>query len=131
MALSATDNIALQAQLHYELGVALADSNDMQDAEAQFRESIRLNPAVSVGAYMRLGSILEKEGKLDEALEEYRQAIQLLPTAEAYVLLGNALQRANRSQEAQSAYRNALQRDPQSKEARQKLQELNQGTQQN
>src|SRR5260370_22302355 len=76
-ALSLAQDQPLKARLHYELGMALADTNNLRDAEYEFRNSIRLDPANSIRTYMKLGYLLEKEGKLDEAIDQYKRSIQL------------------------------------------------------
>jgi len=60
-------------------------------------------------AVTMLGSLLAKEGKLDEAIEHYRTALRFKPGyPEAYFFLGNALDQQGKHDEAIAAYRQAL-----------------------
>jgi len=129
-ALSLAQDQPLKARLHYELGMAFVETNNLQDAESEFRNSIRLDPAASIRTYIKLGYLLGKKGKLDEAIDQYDRSIELLPTAQAYLLLGEALHQKGENKEAEIAYRNALGLDPHSREIQQRLQQLEQSTEQ-
>ena len=50
----------------------------MDEAIAEFRAAIRVNPDFAIGHY-NLGVALKKQGKLDEAIAEFRAAIRLQP----------------------------------------------------
>jgi tetratricopeptide (TPR) repeat protein len=64
---------------HYNLGHALqAQAGRSREAEAQFRESLRLNPDYAK-AHDSLGLLLQQEGHTTEALAEFREAIRLNP----------------------------------------------------
>lgn len=62
-----------------ELGQALAAHEDPNAAIAAFRKSIELKPTPPQSAYASLGTLLTREGRIDEALAVRRQHIQLVP----------------------------------------------------
>jgi protein O-GlcNAc transferase len=61
------------AGAHCNLGLALRDLDRLDEAVAAIRESIRIKP--DLGAYGCLASALCDQGKHDEAVDTYRQAI--------------------------------------------------------
>ncbi len=65
------------------------------------------------GAYARQGGIFYSQGKLDEAIAQYRQVIQIDPNyPRAYYDLGVALYGQSKLDEAITQYRQAIQIDP-------------------
>jgi tetratricopeptide (TPR) repeat protein len=58
----------------YSLAIYLRQSGDIDGAEEAARDVIRRSPAY-VDAYLLLGDIYEKQGKADEAIELYREAV--------------------------------------------------------
>jgi superkiller protein 3 len=80
----------------------------LADAEAEFREAIRLKPDHN-GAHYILGRVLEHQGKLAEAEAAYREAIRLLPNDSGrHHDLGVVLERQGKHAEAEAAYRQAI-----------------------
>lgn len=80
--------------------------------EAICREVIQDDPS-NVEAHTFLGLVLYDQGKLDEAIENYRTAIKLDPkSAAAYSNLGNALQNQGKLDEAVENYQKAIELDP-------------------
>lgn len=81
-------------------------------------EAIKLiKQAITIHAhyiyYNNLGSILQKQGKLDEAIEAFKNALSLNPTyVEAYVNLGNTLHLQGKSTEAIEAFKKILSLNP-------------------
>jgi hypothetical protein len=64
-------------------------------------------------AHARLGLVLSKEGRLDEAINQYREALRLKPDdADAHYDLANALYRKGLWDEAISQYREDLKLSP-------------------
>ena len=63
------------------LNIATAQQflNQTSKAEANLREALRLDPDFSK-AHFQLGTILEDEGRMEEALKEFRQAAQFDPS---------------------------------------------------
>jgi tetratricopeptide (TPR) repeat protein/tRNA A-37 threonylcarbamoyl transferase component Bud32 len=80
------------AKAHGNLGFALIDHlHDYPAAETALREAIRLQPD-DAKAHYNLGVALERQGKLADAMPEYRAAIRLKPEfAEAHHNLGVGL----------------------------------------
>lgn len=58
------------------LGIALAKEGRGDEAEAQFRQAVALNPDDFV-TYCELGGLLREAGRLDEALDAYREALSI------------------------------------------------------
>jgi len=64
-------------------------------------------------AHYNLGSIIQKQGRLDEAISHYRQAIHIKPDdADVYNNLGNILQFQGKIDEAVSHFYQAINKDP-------------------
>jgi Flp pilus assembly protein TadD len=61
------------------LGVELAVEDQIEEAQEQFSEAVHLRPDFD-RAHVNDGLALSKLGKLDEALHEFRIALQLNPT---------------------------------------------------
>ena len=61
------------------LGSVLQKSGNLADAEAEFREAVRLKPDSPTG-YYRLGDNCQRQEKWQEAISVYEKAIQNLPT---------------------------------------------------
>jgi tetratricopeptide (TPR) repeat protein len=80
-----------RAQEHRIKGKDFLDHQLWNQAEAELRKSVKLNPADAT-AHFYLGLALGEEGKLNGAITQYREAILLSPdTAPAHFNLGNAL----------------------------------------
>ncbi|MBY5994181.1 tetratricopeptide repeat protein [Ferrimonas balearica] len=74
---------------HYHLyGVHLFGVGDYAEAAAQFRRVTLLQPAYGP-AFNNLGGALLLEGDLDGAIEAWRQALEVAPTASTYSNLGS------------------------------------------
>src|SRR5262249_37408816 len=103
---------------HNNLGYALEKgSGRLDEAIAEYREAIRLNPNFAE-AHINLGRALRYKGLLDEAIAEYREAIQINPnSAGAHIGLGNALLGKGRLDEAMAEYRETIRLDKNSAEA--------------
>jgi len=115
-----TSDVGLLASAYANQGSALRDLGQDDKARASYDEALRLNPG-QFNAYLGLGHLLEKQGKLVEAISAYSQSIALRPTDEGYFSLGHASQAANRNSEAIAAYQAALKINPDAKEAQQAL----------
>lgn len=63
-----------------------------------------------------LGAALERQGNLDAAMEQYRQAIALQPASVAHRALGHAYYLKGRKNETALEYAKALQLDPENSE---------------
>jgi serine/threonine-protein kinase len=74
---------------HTELGFLLSQCNrDYAGAESEFRTRIRITPGIA-HAHVNLGSVLQMQGKLDDAIAEFRTAIRIQPDfAGGHIALG-------------------------------------------
>ncbi len=101
-----------QAETHYNEGVTLQQQGKFEDAIAEYREAIRLNPDFAI-AHLNLGAALAALGKRAEAISAYREAIVLQPNLpEAYYNLGNTLAQEGELADAIAQYKQAIQINP-------------------
>jgi protein O-mannosyl-transferase len=100
------------------LGVlAWRQAGPYRDVETLYRTNLAANPD-SWMSHDNLGVVLAKEGRLDEALQHYQEALRLNPRfPETYNNLGNAYALRGRRQDAREAYENALRLRPDFPEA--------------
>jgi spermidine synthase len=70
------------ADVHNDLGIALASKGQMDAAIAEFREALRLGPD-SARTHWHLGAALAERGAIDEAVEHLRRSVQLDPSNSA------------------------------------------------
>jgi tetratricopeptide (TPR) repeat protein len=98
---------------HLGLGNALLeDKNRADDAIAQYRSALELNPR-SPDVHDNLGFAFFKKGRTYKAMEQYRLALSLAPRhADTRANLGLALARLGRTEEAMEQYRLAIESDP-------------------
>jgi tetratricopeptide (TPR) repeat protein len=83
-----------------------------RDSEHLFRHAIKVTEKNYV-AYSNLGTALDRQGRLDEAAREFREAILAKPGyAEAHKNLGLVLDEQRRFEEAISQFREALRINP-------------------
>jgi len=66
------------ADVHNDLGIALASRGLMDPAIAEFRDALRLAPE-SAQTHWHLGAALASKGVLDEAADHLRRSVQLDP----------------------------------------------------
>ncbi|HWD19594.1 MAG TPA: tetratricopeptide repeat protein [Verrucomicrobiae bacterium] len=78
--------LALQAQnsgeAHYNLAIAMLKLSRPEEAAAQFREAIKLNPHYT-DVYLTWGQALLDEGKPDEAAHAFHEALRISPNSGA------------------------------------------------
>lgn len=98
---------------HYNLGNAYRRDGRLDDAIAQYRESIGLHPDFD-WSHDNLGIALAQDpDTLPDAIVEYRAAIRLRPGfAEAHNNLANALARTGHAEDAIPEYQAALAAQP-------------------
>ena len=85
-----------------------SQSRQYADAEVLYRTTLSRNPHCWM-AWNNLGNVLQAQGRLQEAVDNYREAVKLKPDyAEAYNNLGDALHGLRRLDEAEAAYREAI-----------------------
>jgi Flp pilus assembly protein TadD len=91
-ALSLKPDAALLSWLHLKYGILLQADNDLDEAVAEIREAVGLEPT-EPEAHYRLGSALEKKGGQQALAEsELRESLRINPSyAEARLALGEVL----------------------------------------
>jgi tetratricopeptide (TPR) repeat protein len=83
-----------------------------QDSKSLYQRILDVDPSQAL-ARNNLGLVLEAEGRLPEALDQYRLALQTRPHfASAHNNLGTALLRLGRLDEAEAQFRAAMAGDP-------------------
>ncbi len=87
------------------------------DKETLWRTTLARNPDCWIVHY-NLGNLLGSQGRMEEAMEHYHEAIQINPnSSEALYNLGMALATTDRFEEAIESFRKAIQINPNSFEA--------------
>ncbi len=95
-------------EVHNELGIVLARLRRYAEAEASYRQAIRIRPD-DPDAHNNLGNALRNQGKLDQALVALREALRLRPNyPEAYNNVGIVLKHLGKLGEAVASYEQAL-----------------------
>lgn len=115
-----TSDPALLASTYANLGAAYRDLGEDAKARESYDAALRLN-AGQFNAYLGLGRLVERQGKLDEAIANYSRSVEIRPTESGFLRLGHALEVKGRRQESISAFQQALQLNPDSTEAQQGL----------
>jgi tetratricopeptide (TPR) repeat protein len=97
---------------HAALGNALSRQGKLEEASAEYRTAIRLQPDFHAG-HEYLADILRRHGELDEAIEEFRIASRIDPAC-TYVRAGLAdcLRVQGKLDEAAAACKEALRSKP-------------------
>jgi tetratricopeptide (TPR) repeat protein len=106
------DNKEELAGAHKNLGNLLKDMGRTEEAEAEYRDAIRINPKSAVAHY-NLGNLLKDRGRKAEAEVEYRDALRIdSDFAKVHINLGNLLYDMERKEEAEAEYRDAIRINP-------------------
>ncbi len=104
-ALEVTDNNCLA---HNNLGIALVEKGQIDEAIRQYRIAIRLNPNFAY-AHSNLGNTLFWQGQTDEAIRQFQEAIRLNPGyAATHNNLGSIFVAKGQIDEAISQFQEAL-----------------------
>jgi len=110
------------AKARYYLGLhLLTGKKEPELAEQEFRKALKADPG-SVDARCMLGVALEEQGRNEEAVAAYRQAIRVAgrrirPNEKPYLFLGRLLFSLERPEEAVPVLEQALDLNPRSQEA--------------
>ncbi len=101
------------AEAHGNLGNALTELGQWDEAIEHYRQMLRLRPDIAE-AHNNLGNALLVQQRFAEAAESYARAIDLRPrSAGALINLANALREIGRANEALTACQRALELQPQ------------------
>ncbi|MFC1477940.1 tetratricopeptide repeat protein [Candidatus Margulisiibacteriota bacterium] len=96
----------------YNLGAALSDRGQTEQAIGYFRQALQINPDDDI-AYHNLGVALIKQGKLERAIDYLRRSIQINPDYyKTYYNLALALDKQGNLEAAVKHYRRAIQLKP-------------------
>jgi tetratricopeptide (TPR) repeat protein len=102
---------------HNNLGTALFQKGNADEASIHFRQALQINPE-SAEAYYNIGTILFQKRNIDEAIAYFQKALQINPDyADAQNNLGNAMLQKGSVDEATSHFQQALQINPDNAEA--------------
>jgi Flp pilus assembly protein TadD len=100
------------AYAHNNLGMALAEQNRLDEAIAEFREVLRIDPLDADGHH-NLGNVLARQGRLEQAVAQFHEALRIRPDhAKAHYDLGTALARQGDPETALIHFREALNYSP-------------------
>ena len=99
-------------RVHYDLGVALEETDKIPSATAEYQQAVQLNPNY-VDALVNLGHLLSATERSGNAVEYLQRAVRIQPDlAKAHNLLGYALVLQGKVQEAISQWRLAISLKP-------------------
>ena len=101
-------------------GDALLAAGELDGAIEHMQAALRLAPSIADG-HVNLGIALGSKGRLEEAVAQFRIALQAENTAKIHYNLGFALAKLGRSDEALREYESALTIDPDHAPAHAKL----------
>ncbi|MBL8540875.1 MAG: tetratricopeptide repeat protein [Betaproteobacteria bacterium] len=100
------------AQAHFNIALCLDAQGRKVEAEARYREAIRLDPTFTDAA-TNLGNLLRGSGRLQEAEALHRSVVdRALRSAPVWLNLAVSLKELGRLADAQAACREALRLDP-------------------
>ncbi|MGB3402770.1 MAG: tetratricopeptide repeat protein [Microcoleaceae cyanobacterium] len=95
-------------QANYELGVILSQQQQSDAAISAYLKAIQLQPEQPLWLYQGLWENLEQQGRLEELIQLYRNAISLQPhSVWCYVNLGEIFSRQGQFEEAIQCYQAA------------------------
>lgn len=75
---SATEAQTIKANQHYHSGIQLRNNNQFGEALAEFNKAIVFNNLLD-SAYVEIGNIYSKTGKMDTAINNYNKALAINP----------------------------------------------------
>lgn len=94
------------AETHNGLGYVLVRQNRLDEAVAEFRAAIEIDPAYAP-AYNNLADGLAQQGKLAEAEQAYEKSLAVKPSASVYSALGGVQRRLGKTAEADAQFAKA------------------------
>lgn len=102
-----------QAEEWFQQGLAIEENGgDIGEAESAYRAAVELNPRAA-GAWVNLGTLCFRAGKLDRAEEYYRRALTISPDyALAHFNLANICEETSRLADGANHYEEAIRIHP-------------------
>jgi superkiller protein 3 len=95
------------ASAHFNLAVASVQAGNFGTAESHYRQALPGRPTAET--HNGLGYTLARQGRMDEAIAEFRKAVDAEPTfTPAFNNLAEALVKQGKLVEAEDAYRRSL-----------------------
>lgn len=92
----------LRARAYANLGSAYRSLGDLTRAKECFEQSLELQPDRPMPlSLIGLGLIAEKDGKFEEAVQNYSRAMKVEPTDVGYLLMAQALEEEGKKEEAE------------------------------
>jgi Flp pilus assembly protein TadD len=108
-------------ELHALLGLVYREQGLWEEAEQEYKTALQLEPRWA-DAWAGLGVLRDLRGDPgDQAIEDLKKAVALVPSAPYWNNLGFALYLRGRDTEAIAAYREGLRRDPAARRIRNNL----------
>jgi tetratricopeptide (TPR) repeat protein len=106
-----------KAKQHYNSGIKLRNNNQFPEALAEFNKAAELNKNFD-SAYVEIGNIYSKSGKMDLAMSNYNKALAINPKyADAFVGMAKIYRDAIKQYDSAIYYFNAAAKlDPANKE---------------
>jgi tetratricopeptide (TPR) repeat protein len=99
-------NIRPSAESYFNIGLANYYLKQYREAEAAYRQSIKLDPYNAADAYYALGLTYRDSSQFDEEIQAYKQAIRLKPDyTAAYDRLGQRYLLSKKYPEAVEAFK--------------------------
>ena len=96
---------------HFNMAVTFVQAGKFGDAESHYRQALRVRPTAET--HNGLGYVLARQGRTDEAMKEFREAIEASPHfTPAYNNLAEALAGQGKLEEAASYYERSLEQRP-------------------
>ncbi len=109
------------SKAHNNRGILLKEMGRKEDAEAEYRDALRINPDY-VAAHNNLGTLLGEMGRKEDAEAEYREALRINSNyAAVHINLGVLLGNVGRKEDAEAEYRESLRINPDFAEAHNNL----------
>ena len=99
--------------MHNNLGIALMGQGKIDEAIAEFRTAVQLEPE-SAKSHRNLADALASARQYDEAIDQFRRAARLDPTGAAHYDLGSLFLELDRTEEAIAEFRASLKLAPDS-----------------
>ena len=110
-AVDLTSDPSLLAPTYANLGAAQFAQGEDEKASQNFEKSLQYNPG-QFRAWIGLGQLARKQGKLQEAINDFSHSVEAQPTGQGFLELGRTLAQAGRNAEALQAYEQALRISP-------------------